>query len=179
MNMGTRVRQTWQELPACVGGNEPGSAAFLEGVREWIRTRVPQVSKKVWTALPRAQGIHTFMRGSLDEMATRRSAVRDLLEAVERDDTRDPERFVAVVDRLVRQLAVFKDAETGCPTCRSGDLEVWSDERGRLIFVCDFMGCSHDANLNAWTGSRDELRPASRAQVLARFPSADLSQVAG
>jgi hypothetical protein len=172
--MATRIRRAWHELPPCVGGAEPGSTAFLEGVREWIRTRVPQVSKKVWGALPTAQGIRLFLRGNLDEMPTRRSAVRELLSAVARDDTRDPERFLEVVDRLVRQLVVFKDADTGCPTCRSGDLEMWSDDRGLIVFVCDFMGCTHDARLEAWSGPTDELRPASRAEVLTRFPAADL-----
>jgi len=172
--MATRVRRAWQELPTCVGSATPGSIAFLEGVREWLRTRVPQVSKKIWTVLPSARGIRLFLRGNLDQMAARRSAVRDLLAAVERDDTRDPERFLEVVDRLVRQLAVFKDGDTGCPTCRSGDLEMWSDDRGRIVFVCDFMSCAHDAGFDPWSGSLDDLHPASRAQVLARFPTADL-----
>jgi hypothetical protein len=172
--MATRVRRAWEQLPACTSGTDQDSIAFLEGVREWIRTRVPQVSKKVWAALPTARGVRLFLTGDLEAMATRRSAVRDLLSAVERDDTRDPERFLQVVDRLVRELAVFKDVDSGCPACRSGDLEMWSDESGRIVFLCDFMGCAHDGQLHPWSGSRDELRPASRAQVLPRYPAADL-----
>ena len=48
------------------------------------------------------------------------------------------------------------------------------DDHGRIVFVCDFMGCTHDARLEAWSGPTDDLRPASRAEVLARFPAADL-----
>jgi hypothetical protein len=143
-------------------------------VREWLRTRVPQVSKKVGTALPISQGVGLFLRGNLHEMPTCRSAVRDLLTAVERDDSRGPERFLEVVDRLARQLAVFRDADTGCPGCGSGDLEMWSDGGGDIFFVCGFMGCTHDADLRTLSGSLDDLRPASRAQVLARYPAADL-----
>jgi hypothetical protein len=54
MDMATRVRRAWQALHTCVGSAEPGSTAFLEGVREWLRTRVPQVSKNIRTSLPSA-----------------------------------------------------------------------------------------------------------------------------
>src|SRR5688572_14525296 len=158
--MATRVRRAWEQLPPCTAGVDQDSVAFLEGVREWIRTRVPQVSKKVWAALPNAQGIKLFLTGDLKAMATRRPAIRDLLWAVERDNTRDPERFLEVVDRLARELAVYKNVDSGCPTCHSGDLEMWSDEGGRIVFLCDFMGCAHDSQLHPWSGSPDDLRPA-------------------
>src|SRR5262245_22076817 len=172
--MATRVRRAWEQLPACTAGTDPGSPAFLAGVREWLRTRVPEVSKHVGVGLPAALGIQLFLKGDLQTMATRRAAVRDLLSAVERDSTRDPERFLQVVDGLARELAVFKDANESCPTCASGELEMWSDDAGAVVLLSDFMGCAHDGRLRPWTGSQEGLHPASRDQVLARYPSADL-----
>jgi hypothetical protein len=174
VDMATRIRRAWRQLPACTAGRSPATIAFLEGVREWLTTRVPQVSAKVRTALPDARGGTLFLTCALDTMATRRSAVRDLLSAVQRDDTRDPERFLKVVDDLARALAVFKDLDSGCPTCQSGDLEMWSDEGGSIVLVCDFMGCTHDGSLHPWSGSPHALHPATRTQVLARYPAADL-----
>ena len=172
--MATRVRWAWEQLPACTIGTDQESTAFLGGVREWVRARVPLVSKKAKVALPRAQGIKLFLTGELDNMATRRSALRRLLSAVEGDRTRDPERFLEIVDHLVHELAVYKDTDNGCPTCQSGDLEMWTDTADRVVFLCDFMGCAHDGALQPWSGSCDELRPATRAEVLARYPAADL-----
>ena len=174
MNMATRIRRAWGQLPACTAGRNAETIAFLEGVREWITMRVPDVSAKVRTALPDARGVTLFLTGALDTMATRRSAVRDLLSAAQRDDTRDPERFLKVVDDLARALAVFKDLDSGCSTCQSGDLEMWSDEGGSIVLICDFMGCTHDGTLHPWSEPPHALYPATRTQVLARYPAADL-----
>jgi hypothetical protein len=155
VDVSTRIRRAWAALPEPDAGGGLTTTSSLEPVRAWLATVVPGVSSKVRLALPMSEGIGLLLAADLSTVAASEAAFASLMQAA-------------------RELAVFKDTANGCPTCQSGDLEMWADSRGALFYLCDARGCLHDHSLAPSDTSWRDLRPASRSQVLQRFPDAQL-----
>ena len=86
---------------------------------------------------------------------------------------RDPVAFVAYIDRLAWSLAVFESDDDCCPVCQ-GELELWSD--GAATYEhCTMLGCCFDAAGDRLDAPAAKLRPATRDEVRARYPSARLA----
>lgn len=173
MNMSTRIRRAWDALLDRTSGMPLDSPTFLEAARVWMQTAVPAVSVKAAAALEHARGVQLLLAGRFATLPLRRCVASDLLQTAKNDTTPDPERFVAIVNRFAWALAVYSDDDDTCPRCQ-GDLEMWSTPVGEIVFRCDLLGCTFDATEAPIEASNLLLGPATRQQVLALHPGADL-----
>lgn len=169
----TRIRRAWDTLLDRTSGIPLDSPRFLEAVRAWTQTAVPAVSVKAAAALKDARGVRLLLAGQFDTLPLRRSVANDLLQTARSDRTPDPERFAAIVNRFAWALAVYSDDNDGCSRCQ-GDLEMWSHPAGEIVLWCNLLGCTLDAAGSPIDTNSRLLSPATRQQVLARHPAADL-----
>jgi hypothetical protein len=72
---------------------------------------------------------------------------------------------------LAWSLVLYEREDDGC-TCQSGDLGLWTDGQADYE-VCDFLGCCFEAK-GRKVDPPPGLRPATRAEVLRRYPRAAL-----
>jgi len=174
MQMPSRIRHAWQSLAARVEGLEPGTPAFILALQEWLRTELGGVSRLAAAALPAAQGVQQVLAREATALPVSARAASELATALRAPPpSTNPEAFVREVDALCWRLAVFARDDDVCPRCQ-GDLELWTD--GTVFFEhCTLLGCLFEAAGARVTSPPHGLRPATRAEVLQRFPGAVLS----
>lgn len=171
--MATRIRRAWEALSDRTAGMPLDSPVFLEAVKTWMQTAVPAVSVKAAAALKQARGVQLLLAGQFATLPLRRSVAKSLLERAKSDATPDPERFAAIVDDFAWALVVYSDDDACCPVCQ-GDLEMWSTPIGEIVFECNVLGCTFDTMESPIEIRNTVLVSATRQQVLARHPAADL-----
>lgn len=173
MNIATRIRRAWESLSDRTAGIPLDSPVFLEAIKTWMQNAAPAVSVKAAAALKQARGVQLLLAGDSATLPLRRSAAKKLLEKAKSDATADPERFAAIVNDFAWALVVYSDDDSCCPVCQ-GDLEMWSTPIGEIVLECNLLGCTFDIAELPIETRNTELKPATRQQVLACHPAADL-----
>jgi hypothetical protein len=171
MQMASRIERSWQELGRQLAGARPGSVDWMSGLRDWLWRSPAGVSRIAAERLGTAKGIQLVVQAEAAELPISTSAITAFLSALRASPPSDPQKYVEHVDALCWRLAVFQREDDSCPVCQS-DLELWTD--GRATFeICILLGCCIAAN-GTQVPPPAGLRPATRDEVLARYPSAPL-----
>lgn len=174
MDMSTRVRAAWSALGAALDGVAVDTPEFLEIVQRWLRTTAPAVSKHVRDGMPACRGIALVLDGTPGRLPMSRPAVEAWLRASQGQHGVDPRKFLAAVEQLAWDLAVYRDESDSCPQCQ-GSLELWTTTPPacELVLVCNLLGCTYavDGTSRVPAGA---LVPADRATVRRVFPDAEL-----
>jgi hypothetical protein len=173
MKMAGRIRASWAGLGERLGASgDLGGERSIRALQAWLRDELPGVSRLVAEALPGARGVAFLLVAAPETLPITRGALAAFASALRAEPPVDPRTYVAHVDAQCWNLVLFEPVDDGCLQCQSGDLALWSDGR-ELFEVCDFLGCCLDARGRPCSAPAG-LRPATRAQVLARFPDAPL-----
>ncbi len=142
MQMSSRVRRSWQLLVGQLDGRDFAERRSIDVLRTWLRESPGSVSTLAADAIRRATGIELVLREDPARLPISCRAADAFSAALRREVPVDPRAYVAFVDRLCWELAVYHHVE--CPDC-DGELELWTD--GAASFEsCNALGCCFDVH---------------------------------
>jgi hypothetical protein len=173
MQIGTRIRRSWQLLVDQLAGLGLEEGRFLERFQEWVRTSPGAVSKKAADRLVKLPGSRTMLERDQQTMPLTKGALKELQEALRNPELpKDPEAYADFVDRLCWRMAVFRRDDDCCSAKEScdGDLELWTDGAQLYELCTAFPAHCFDINGRQLASTPPKLRPASRLEILAGAP---------
>jgi hypothetical protein len=168
MKMAGRIRSSWTALSERLPTGRLDTERSIRVLQAWLRDEVASVSKVAAATLAEARGVALLVAAEPETLPLTRVALAGFAGALRADPPVDPRGYVRHVDELCWNLVLFKPDDS-CHACQ-GDLSLWTDGREELE-VCDLLGCCFDAH-GRQCSAPPGLRPASRAQVLRRYPLA-------
>lgn len=180
--MSTRVQRAWNVLAETTKGVD---AVAVNTLRTWMAGELVRISRKLPPLLEAAVSESpwsSMWATSPDALATSERAEAEFLAALGgTPPTYDPVRVFEWARSSLWALGVFTLPNDCCDNDQF-DLEVWVEaSSGSAILSCQpgewfvFRDRfpSDWAPLERWTGDTTTLRPATRAEVRAVFPTAD------
>lgn len=186
-NMATRVQAAWDDLTRRI--DAPGLAGVVE-LRDWATRRLLDVSRHLQPRLEQARANPVWqllLDTPVEEFAVRRAAWDEFRASVGvKPLSFSPDATWEWATKSLWSLLVFIDPRETCDRDQF-DLEVWVDEEGAPVFVCELgdrwvfrRRDSGDATRHAaWQGDSACLTPAKRDAIAVLFPDVPLLNVAG
>jgi hypothetical protein len=171
MKMAGRIRSSWTDLAERLPTGRLENEGSVRVLQAWLRDDVASVSRLAAASLAEARGVALLLAAEPETLPLTRVALAGLALALRADPPVDPRAYVRHVDQLCWNLVLFRRDDDSCDVCQ-GDLGLWTDGREELE-VCNLLGCCFDAR-GRQCSAPPGLRPATRAQVLRRYPLAPL-----